>query len=127
MNRPCMNMEVTSTNNQYYTDIHFAFATVTAGFDVDISDSKTQFDKFVGMKGFRKVLSFGGWDCSTKPETFQRFRDATKPANRGTFINSLVNFIENVRYFNKAQAKSMPLTCYRMHWTEWTLIGNIQA
>ncbi|KAJ3497849.1 hypothetical protein NLG97_g1580 [Lecanicillium saksenae] len=92
VDRPCMNMGVKEIDTDQYTTIHFAFATVTASFQVDISDSKEQFDDFVQMKGIHKVLSFGGWDFSTKPETFQRFRDATKPENRGAFIASLVDF-----------------------------------
>ncbi|OAA59939.1 Glycoside hydrolase, subgroup, catalytic core [Cordyceps fumosorosea ARSEF 2679] len=92
-NRDCLNMEVTAVDTDKYTHIHFAFATVTSAFAVDISDSKDQFDKFVKMDKIKKVLSFGGWDFSTKPETFQRFRDATKPGNRDAFIASLVDFV----------------------------------
>ncbi|KAJ6784672.1 hypothetical protein PWT90_00415 [Aphanocladium album] len=92
MNRPCMNMGVKEIDVNHYSHIHFAFATVTASFQVDISDSKEQFGDFVQMKNIKKIISFGGWDFSTKPETFQRFRDATKPENRDAFIASLVDF-----------------------------------
>ncbi|KAJ3499458.1 hypothetical protein NLG97_g299 [Lecanicillium saksenae] len=92
--RDCMNMAVTDINADQFSHIHFAFATVTTGWDVDLSDSQEQFDKFIKMDGkFKKILSFGGWDFSTKPETFQRFRDATKPENRGAFIDNLVKFL----------------------------------
>ncbi|KAJ4156030.1 hypothetical protein LMH87_001244 [Akanthomyces muscarius] len=94
MKRDCMNMEVTSIDGDEYSHIHFAFATVTTSWGVDISDSKEQFDKFVKIDGkFKKILSFGGWDFSTKPETYQRFRDATKPENRGPFIDNLISFL----------------------------------
>lgn len=92
--RECMNMPVTDINADQYSTIHFAFATVTQSWAVDLSDSQEQFDSFVKMDGkFKKVLSFGGWDFSTKPETFQRFRDATKPENRGAFISNLISFL----------------------------------
>ncbi|RHZ55467.1 hypothetical protein CDV55_101207 [Aspergillus turcosus] len=91
--RACLRMSVTEIPANKYSHIHFAFATVTSRFDVDISDVEYQFSKFVKMSGFKKILSFGGWAFSTEPGTFQRFRDATKQEHRATFVNNLVSFM----------------------------------
>ncbi|EEP79268.1 conserved hypothetical protein [Uncinocarpus reesii 1704] len=91
--RVCLRMSVTEIPANKYSHIHFAFATITSSFDVDISDVQDQFRKFVKMSGFKKILSFGGWTFSTEPGTFQRFRDATKQEHRATFVNNLVNFM----------------------------------
>ncbi|OBT38806.1 hypothetical protein VE00_11107 [Pseudogymnoascus sp. WSF 3629] len=91
--RACLRMDVTKIAPGTYTHIHFAFATLTPWFTVDISDSAYQFNKFIKMSGFKKILSFGGWAFSTNAGTFQRFREATKAANRVSFVNSLVDFL----------------------------------
>ncbi|KAF7157662.1 hypothetical protein CNMCM5623_002036 [Aspergillus felis] len=91
--RACLRMSVTEIPANKYSHIHFAFATVTSGFDVDISTVEGEFSKFVKMRGFKKILSFGGWAFSTDPGTFQRFRDATKPEHRLTFVDNLVSFM----------------------------------
>lgn len=91
--RACLRMSVTEIPANKYSHIHFAFATVTSDFDVDISSVEGEFSKFVKMSGFRKILSFGGWAFSTDPGTFQRFRDATKPEHRVSFVNNLVSFM----------------------------------
>ncbi|KAE8385657.1 hypothetical protein BDV23DRAFT_190665 [Aspergillus alliaceus] len=91
--RACLRMSVTEIPANKYSHVHFAFATVTSSFDVDISDIEYQFRKFVKMSGFKKILSFGGWAFSTESGTFQRFRDATKREHRDTFVNNLVSFM----------------------------------
>ncbi|KND86311.1 Killer toxin subunits alpha/beta [Tolypocladium ophioglossoides CBS 100239] len=92
--RPCLKMDVTNIDTQSITDIHFAFATVSSRWQVVIDDKiQDQFTKFKSMTGVKKVLSFGGWAFSTDPGTFQRFRDATKPANRETFATNTVDFL----------------------------------
>lgn len=45
------------------------------------------------MKGFEKILSFGGWSFSTDQDTFQLFRDATKKENRIVFVNNPIDFL----------------------------------
>ncbi|KAH3015121.1 hypothetical protein KXW60_007897 [Aspergillus fumigatus] len=89
-------MEIVNNGNapaQKYSHVHFAFATVTPGFDVDTSSVEDEFRRFVKRTGFKKILSFGGWAFSTDPSTFQRFRDATKPEHRDTFVTNLVSFM----------------------------------
>ncbi|KAE8327990.1 hypothetical protein BDV39DRAFT_214550 [Aspergillus sergii] len=87
--RVCLRMSVKEIPANKYSHIHFAFATVTSSFDVDISDVEYEFSKFVKMSGFKKILTFGGWAFSTEAGTFQRFRDATKKEHRETFVNNL--------------------------------------
>lgn len=96
-NRRCLYMDASRIPGDKYSHVHFAFATVTPNFGIDLSGVDWQFYRFLDRGGFKKILSFGGWDFSTGPETFQRFRQATTPANRGAFVNNLVNFLNQVR------------------------------
>jgi GH18 family chitinase len=79
-----------------YTHIHFAFANVTKGtFKPEITDEKVQeqFEIFKGMKGFKRIILFGGWAFSTKPGTYSVLREAALPANRETFKNNIIDFL----------------------------------
>ncbi|KAF4170541.1 hypothetical protein CNMCM8927_004533 [Aspergillus lentulus] len=91
--RKCLTMDVGQIDTDKYTHIHFAFADVTKDFNVDISAVKEQFDLFKGMSGVKKIISFGGWDFSTMPGTFNILREAVKPANRDIFQKNLVAFV----------------------------------
>ncbi|OAA70941.1 Glycoside hydrolase, subgroup, catalytic core [Akanthomyces lecanii RCEF 1005] len=93
-NRPCLHMDVTDIDTSAYTHIHFAFAEVTRDFKVDISKVQKQFDKFKTMDGIKKIISFGGWDFSALPGTFDILREAVKPANRNTFKQNVVDFVK---------------------------------
>jgi len=89
-------MWVDQIDTSAYTHIHFAFANITRGdFKVDISDEKVkeQFEIFKGMTGVKKIISFGGWDFSTKPGTFSILREAALPANRDTFKKNIIAFM----------------------------------
>ncbi|KAJ5167058.1 uncharacterized protein N7482_005839 [Penicillium canariense] len=89
-NRPCLNMDVTQINVNYWSSIHFAFGIISQSFEISIDDlSKDQFDKFLKLGTVQKILSFGGWDFSTNPATYMIFREGTKPANRQTFANNV--------------------------------------
>ncbi|KAI1770463.1 putative glycosyl hydrolase, family 18 [Hypoxylon cercidicola] len=94
-NRKCMNMDVDQIDTDYYTHIHFSFADITPDdFKVDISKVQEQFDIFKGMAGVKKVISFGGWDFSTLPGTFNILRTAVQPANRDKFKDNLIAFVD---------------------------------
>ncbi|KAH0498490.1 hypothetical protein TgHK011_005743 [Trichoderma gracile] len=94
-NRKCLHMNVDQIDTTKYTHIHFAFANVTSKFDIDISGAQDQFNRFKAMPGsIKKILSFGGWDFSTKPGTFNILREATKGANRALFQKNLVAFLK---------------------------------
>ncbi|KAJ3495624.1 hypothetical protein NLG97_g3256 [Lecanicillium saksenae] len=94
-NRPCLHMDVTDIDTSMYTHIHFAFAEVTRDYNVDISKVQKQFDKFKAMTGIKKIISFGGWDFSALPGTFDILREAVKPANRNTFKQNVVKFVND--------------------------------
>lgn len=87
-------MDVDEIDKSKYTHIHFAFADVTSTFDVDVSASLRQFNLFKAMTGIKKIISFGGWDFSTKPGTYNILREAVKPANRATFTSNIVAFVK---------------------------------
>ncbi|KAH9204631.1 putative glycosyl hydrolase, family 18 [Leptodontidium sp. 2 PMI_412] len=91
--RPCLHMHVDSINTATYTHIHFAFGNITSNFQVDVSGAQDEFDRFKKMTGIKKIISFGGWAFSTEPGTFKILREATKAANRNTFVTNLVNFV----------------------------------
>ncbi|KAL7783620.1 glycoside hydrolase family 18 protein [Trichoderma ceciliae] len=94
-NRKCLNMDVDQIDTSKHTHIHFAFANITSKFAINISDAQDQFDRFKAMpSSVKKIISFGGWDFSTKPGTFNILREATKAANRATFQSNVVAFIK---------------------------------
>ncbi|CAD6446912.1 f6d5cff8-cbfa-480f-9e27-745d368ed426 [Sclerotinia trifoliorum] len=119
---PCLNKPITSINTTAgYTHVHLAFATITTDFEVDVSSIQEEFSDFLGMSGlgFKRILSFGGWDFSTNVATYQIFRDAMAPANSKTLAvneypgepdipgiptRSLDDGVNYVRVFNELAA-----------------------
>lgn len=87
-------MDVDDIDTDKYTHIHWAFANVTEDFKVDVSGGKDSFDTFKEMTDIERIISFGGWDFSTKPGTFDILREAAKPENRGTFSKNIVAFLD---------------------------------
>ncbi|OBS25972.1 hypothetical protein FPOA_06504 [Fusarium poae] len=102
--RPCMHMDASeiAENFKEITHVHFAFAGITADYDVNIPDDvKKQFDIFDKMDApFKKILSFGGWAESTDAATFQRYRDVVKPEYRSKFSANVVKFLEKHKSFD---------------------------
>ncbi|KAF9252734.1 CAZyme family GH18 [Penicillium roqueforti] len=100
LKRECLNMDVTEINDASLTHVHFAFAGLTADFDIafDNDDYKAQFEKFVKIStSYKKVLSFGGWAESTDAATFQRYRDVVKPGNRDKFATNMLAFFNKYK------------------------------
>ncbi|KAJ5256981.1 CAZyme family GH18 [Penicillium angulare] len=94
--RDCLNMNVKEIDDDTLTHVHFAFAGVSADFDITFDSAfSDQFDNFVQMKApWKKVLSFGGWAESTDAGTFQRYKDVVKSGNREKFAKNLAAFLE---------------------------------
>ena len=92
--RPCLNQPITSVDVSSYTHLHLAFAAVTASYELDVSAIQDQFDMFIDMSGFKRVLSIGGWSFSTDPSTYSILRNAVTPANQDIFVANIVSFIE---------------------------------
>ena len=89
-------MSVDEIDTSLYTHIHFAFPNVTRGdFRIEITDPgvKEQFEIFKTLTGVKKIISLGGWDFSALPGTFMILREAVLPANRQTFKNNIIAFL----------------------------------
>jgi chitinase len=95
LERPCLNMWPSQIDPTAYTHIHFAFASVTSAFAVDVSASQDAFTDFVQMNGPKKILSFGGWSFSTDADSYPIFREGVTDMNRLEFANNVVQFVEN--------------------------------
>lgn len=92
-NRPCLNMHVDDIPDGY-THIHFAFGEFSSDLQIIIKeDHQEQWDAFISAdRGYRKILSFGGWEFSNAAATSGLFRLAVSPGNRETFAENVVNF-----------------------------------
>ncbi|KAJ6032219.1 glycoside hydrolase [Penicillium herquei] len=92
--RPCLNMDVSKLQGtSYYTDIHWAFANLTESWEVDVSGEQEQFDGLLNLTGVNRVLSFGGWGFSTSAYTYSILRSGVQEANRQTFADNIVSFM----------------------------------
>ncbi|PGH14086.1 hypothetical protein AJ80_06090 [Polytolypa hystricis UAMH7299] len=99
LGRPCLYMDATQIDSSF-THVQFGFGTLTPEFQVVVSkpgDNHTayEFEAFKGLKGVKRVLSFGGWDFSTSPSTFNIFREGVQPNNRLTMATNIANFIKS--------------------------------
>ncbi|PTB48755.1 glycoside hydrolase family 18 protein, partial [Trichoderma harzianum CBS 226.95] len=92
LDRPCLQMPVSAIPSGY-THIHYAFATLTEDFLVDVSADQDAFNDFAAATGFKRILSFGGWSFSTDVDSFPIFRDSVTSANRLTFAQSVVDIV----------------------------------
>jgi chitinase len=95
-NRPCLNLEASDIPSDY-THVHFGFANLTEDFDVVISDDQLfQWEIFLGMTTYKRIVSIGGWAFSTDPSTYHIFREGTTDDNRATLIANVVAFVNDV-------------------------------
>ncbi|KAJ3395681.1 hypothetical protein HDU92_005147 [Lobulomyces angularis] len=94
VSRGCEVMTVSQIPVSKYTHIHFAFASVSSLFQVEI-DPKVMniFTEFCNLSGVKKVLSFGGW-AFNDPPTQTRFTDMVT-SHRSTFISSVLTLLSN--------------------------------
>lgn len=86
-------MPITAVNTSAYTHIHYAFATLNADYSINITNIQDQMADFVTLSGVKRIISIGGWDFSTSPDTYMIFRDAMQPANRATLVSNVVDFL----------------------------------
>lgn len=86
-------MAILQIDTSKYTHLHFAFATITTDYKVNISGVEAQFARFAALKGVKRILSFGGWTFSTSRDTYAIFRDAVTDANRNLFADNCVQFL----------------------------------
>ncbi|GAW26853.1 putative glycoside hydrolase family 18 protein [Rosellinia necatrix] len=92
--RPCLRMDVNQIDTSKYTHVHFAFVNITSAFAIDVSGAQEQFDDFKALTDVKRIISFGGWDFSTAPGTYNILREATKSANRAKFESNIVAFVK---------------------------------
>lgn len=95
-NRKCQYQDAFQIDPSKYTHLHFGFGTISKDFKPKIDDYATnyEFNNFRLIKGPKRILSFGGWDFSTGPDTYTIFREGTKEANRETLATNLANFVK---------------------------------
>ncbi|KAI2624403.1 glycoside hydrolase superfamily [Hypoxylon sp. NC1633] len=91
--RPCLNMDVTQVDKTQYSHLHFAFANLTADFQVEVDPVQDQFQEFTQMTDIKRILSIGGWAFSSSPETYMIWRNGVAAANRQTLAQNIANFI----------------------------------
>lgn len=92
--RPCLNLRAADVGVDIYTHVHWAFASITDDFDVQINDTYNQWQGFLDLYRVNRILSFGGWGYSTSPATYDQLRKAIDPANVDTFVQNIYNFVE---------------------------------
>ncbi|KAJ0420234.1 hypothetical protein BJY00DRAFT_301650 [Aspergillus carlsbadensis] len=94
LNRECLTMNAYSIRTNDYTHIQYAFGNIGDDFSIGLMDGEEeQFAYFKRMTAVKRVISFGGWDFSTFPETYHIFRDGVKEENRETFARNVVDFV----------------------------------
>ncbi|CAG8890307.1 unnamed protein product [Penicillium egyptiacum] len=96
-NRDCLFQDALQIDGSQYTHLHFGFGDISSDYKVSIDDKmmKYQFENFKYVYGPKKILSFGGWDFSTQPATYQILRQGTTAANRKTLATNIANFIKD--------------------------------
>jgi GH18 family chitinase len=72
--------------------IHYAFVNLNSDWTVDNTSLGQDFQNFLAISN-AKVASFGGWDFSTDPSTYDIFRQGVQPANQQVFAQNLVQFL----------------------------------
>ncbi|KFY02144.1 hypothetical protein V490_00596 [Pseudogymnoascus sp. VKM F-3557] len=94
LGRACLYMDALQVDASY-THVHFGFATLTQDFQVATGDDYTTYEygNFKTLKSTKRILSFGGWDFSTKPATYMIFRNGVNAANRLTMAKNIANFV----------------------------------
>ncbi|KAJ6445148.1 Lysine--tRNA ligase [Purpureocillium lavendulum] len=95
--RNCLFQDALQIDESQYTHLHFGFGDISQDYQISIGDDmmKYEFNNFRYIRGPKKILSFGGWDFSTQPETYQILRQGTTPANRMTLAKNIANFIKD--------------------------------
>jgi hypothetical protein len=86
--REFLYQDASQIDTDKYTHLHFGFGVLDENYDVTVGDelSAYQFDEFRRLPNVKRILSFGGWDFSTFPETYQIFRnggETREPAEHG--------------------------------------------
>ncbi|KAL4965565.1 glycoside hydrolase superfamily [Aspergillus stella-maris] len=94
LNRECLTMNAYEIKGSDYTHIQFAFGNINDDFSIGLMEGdEHQFAYFKTMRSLKRVISFGGWDFSTFPDTYHIFRNGVKEENRETIAQNVVDFV----------------------------------
>ncbi|KID62903.1 chitinase, partial [Metarhizium hybridum] len=82
--RECLYQDALQIDGSQYTHIHFGFGMITHDYQINTGNAEMTFlfENFKLIKGAKRILSFGGWEFSTSPDTYTIFREGVKAANR---------------------------------------------
>lgn len=94
VNRSCLQMDPLSIDTSQWSHINFAFGNIESDFSININGMEDQFEHFLELSNVKRLISFGGWDFSTGPDTYMIFRNGVKSANRATFAKNVAAFVE---------------------------------
>ncbi|OAX82110.1 hypothetical protein ACJ72_03545 [Emergomyces africanus] len=96
LERDCLWLQAKDANTDgTYTHIHWSFAEIDPKtWKVVIKDPSKQWKDFKSLKKIKRIVSFGGWDYSTHPKTYNIIRSAILK-HRNTFADNLARFIED--------------------------------
>jgi chitinase len=86
-------MKPSDIDTSVYNYVHYAFGSITADFQVDVSAYPDMFTSFVNLTGTKRIMSFGGWSFSTDADTSPIFRSGVTDAQRVIFAKSLLDFV----------------------------------
>ncbi|CAK7236302.1 hypothetical protein SEUCBS140593_009574 [Sporothrix eucalyptigena] len=96
LSRPCLYQDPSQIDVTAYTHLHYAFASISADYtSVSVGDTLGQyeFDMFTRLPDVKRIITFGGWDFSTDPSTYNIFRQGVTAANRLTMARTMANFV----------------------------------
>ncbi|GLA06504.1 hypothetical protein AnigIFM60653_007442 [Aspergillus niger] len=92
--RPCLQMNAFTISPEKFTHVHFAFGNITSNFSISVTGAEQQFTYFQELENMKRIISFGGWDFSTSPDTYMIFREGVTAANRDTLVQNVVDFLD---------------------------------
>lgn len=96
LSRPCLYQDPSQIDVMAYTHIHYAFASISADYtSVSVGDTLGQYEfrSFTRLPDVKRIVTFGGWDFSTDPSTYNIFRQGVTAANRLTMARTMANFV----------------------------------
>ncbi|KAL4956281.1 glycoside hydrolase superfamily [Aspergillus filifer] len=89
----CLAMDASQLPSAY-SHVHFAFGQISTDFNVNLAGYEEQCETFANQTYFKRILSFGGWSFSTDLDSYPIFREGVIDANRLTFAQNVVEFVE---------------------------------
>lgn len=95
LHRKCLFQDASQIDASQYTHLHFAFGMITHDFEINTGDDLTtfEFNQFKAVQGPKRIISFGGWEFSTGPDTYTIFRDGVRGGNRHKLSQNIANFV----------------------------------